>query len=556
MKAKLRFIALALAVAFMVAAAGCAQTSAPAQSAAAAPTTAAPETAAPTQSAETQDPKLITFPYTGPEITFKYLWADVGQGAKITDEMVVAKAITAAVGNIKLDMELLPWTDYDTKQAMYLSSGEVPDMMIARDVLTVVRTYGENQIFLDYAPLMEKYMPNLVAVRDKYTLFDMLTNTKGNLYGLPCNLQDADYEMEGWYYNKTLFDKHNIAVPTTQAELLETLRAIKAADPNVIPYNNTYGIPYLTAAMSNMFDSIDSGVQWNRETKKWEFGPTLPDSQFKSFLQFVNTLWKEGLVNPEVSTATDEQIQAQYQQGNWGITYYYFGIEDQGKLSVQAEPMLCPVGDSGSAYGGVTAPYDGTPYWGLCSGAKTENPEILAQLVNFMFGEEFTTLRNWGIKDVTYTVDANGNKQFAADVKTGLNPTGTKTTDMLGFGVSPFDRTFGYSEIEAGKLLGNNALGYKAQKMYDEAFASGRIKARYGQATPTVTPEESEEISGIMTPVQTYLDESVNKFIMGEQSFDEWDAFLTKLQTLGNVQRVLDIFNSKETIVFSGNWSN
>lgn len=549
-----RRLGVLLLAILLLMAAGC-KTSTDDQPATEADKTETKATDAPTEEAtEAADPNKISFPYTGEEITFTYLFADVGQGAEVTDEMVVAKAIQDAIGNISLDMELLPWDDYDTKAALYLSSGEIPDIMIAREPKGKIEDYAETGVFLDWAPLMEAYMPNVTAMSSDYAVFDIFTNDSGNLYGIPGTFYDEDWCMEGWYYNKTVLDQYGVAVPTTKDELLEAMRTLKAANPDIIPFQNAWGMDYMKdGAMAKMYDSTDTGVQYNADTKKWEFGPTKEGSQFKSYLQFLNTLWTEGLVNPELNTASDEQMLALIDEGNWGFSYYYLCYELRD-LSVEIDTMLCPKGDNGTAYVGVSAAMDGIPYWGIVGSAKNEHPEILAQLADFMFSDEITVLRNWGVEGVTYEVNADGSMSYLPSIKTGANPAGTIETGDIGFGKNPIGALFGIQSVEAMKTKDYAPKDIASMDDLVDALDNGILLPDYPVSTPEMTPEELETVSTILAPIETYIDESIYKFIMGSMSFDDWDEFIANIESYGDIQTVLDIYNSKEMNVLNGNW--
>jgi putative aldouronate transport system substrate-binding protein len=524
--------------------------------------TEAPETTDEETTTE-EDPYAISFPYTGEEITFTYLWADIDQlqGDEIEDEMIVAKAISEAIGNITFDVELLSWDDFDTKVALYLSSGEIPDIMVVRDVLTTTQDYGTNGTLLDYSQYMETYMPNYSALSEEYTALDLIEDETGAIYGLPTNFYDMDWVMESWFYNADLLDELGIEVPETQDEFLEALRTIKAADEDIIPFNNVWGMAYLIQAMSLMYDSDtaytapDSCVQYNTETGEWEFGPYLEDSQFKSFLEFLNTLWEEELINMELNTAADEQVWAQVEEGNFGFTYYYFGIQSDNNIEgVNFGNMLTPTGESGTAYSQVTTACDGVPSWGIVTGVDCENPEILAQLLDYMMSDEMTTLQVWGIEDETYTINDEGEYEYTDNMQTALNLDGTTTFSELGFATELMDRMMGISVVSSSVITSYDELGYNSYNNVTDALDAGTLTARYAVSKPTLTSEESETVSAILTPIETYIEECMYKFIMGDMSFDEWDDFIANIGEYGDIQTVLDIYNSYEMTDYSGTW--
>ena len=53
------------------------------------------------------------------------------------------------------------------------------------------------------------------------------------------------------------------------------------------------------------------------------------------------------------------------------------------------------------------------------------------------------------------------------------------------------------------------------------------------RSLPTLTAEESETYSHIMSDVKTRLDETIVRFITGEYSMDQWDSFTAELIGMG-----------------------
>ena len=66
----------------------------------------------------------------------------------------------------------------------------------------------------------------------------------------------------GIIYNKTFFEEHDIAIPTTYTEFIETIEAIHAADASVTPYNANGGNTWLDITLEGqmfigLMDQID-----------------------------------------------------------------------------------------------------------------------------------------------------------------------------------------------------------------------------------------------------------------------------------------------------------
>lgn len=57
------------------------------------------------------------------------------------------------------------------------------------------------------------------------------------------------------------------------------------------------------------------------------------------------------------------------------------------------------------------------------------------------------------------------------------------------------------------------------------------------------TADEQSELTGIQTDINTYVDEMRDKFIAGNESFDNWDQYVANLQKMGS-ERYLAIYQS------------
>lgn len=59
----------------------------------------------------------------------------------------------------------------------------------------------------------------------------------------------------------------------------------------------------------------------------------------------------------------------------------------------------------------------------------------------------------------------------------------------------------------------------------------------------TLNARESEEFNAIMSDLDTYYDETVIRFIMGEEPLDNFDEFVATLQGMG-IERAIELQQS------------
>lgn len=57
----------------------------------------------------------------------------------------------------------------------------------------------------------------------------------------------------------------------------------------------------------------------------------------------------------------------------------------------------------------------------------------------------------------------------------------------------------------------------------------------------SLTVDESERFSVIMTDINTYAEENVMKFVTGELSFDTWDQFIGTIESMG-IDEAIEIY--------------
>lgn len=206
--------ALALIVGVLAACASPTPTAAPATSApaAAAPATAVPATAAPVQPAATTMP--TSAPTTAP-VTLSYL---VSQGWASDAEQALAKQFAQKTG-ITIDFQVVPSDQYFNLLKTKLNSGEGPDIFGGQS--------GKTDLVINYD--VEKNAVDLSAepwtkTEDPLVLDQATVN--GKVYGLTVwNTLGTTWVVN---YNKDIFSKLNLSVPTTFADLKSICQKIKA----------------------------------------------------------------------------------------------------------------------------------------------------------------------------------------------------------------------------------------------------------------------------------------------------------------------------------------
>lgn len=497
----------------------------------------------------------VALPYEGEEVTFSYFWFDFGDDYAAKAELPMVKAIQEKMGNVSLDVQSLPITDYYTKVPLLMATGELPDIMIIPEVNNYLTNYGPNGIFLDWNTLIDVYMPNIKGYTETMTMFSTLEDSEGHMYALPIYVNSEDYIMQTWLYNATLLDELGIAVPQTQEEFLTACRTV-LEKTGMTPIQRRWGLTQLMDSVGMMYQTQgDRKLDYYPAEGKWYFGPTKENSEFKSYIEFMHLLWEENLIDHEINTMTDEQYNDYMAKGQFAFSHDYQSTYAKAE-NYANEIRVMPTPRGTGSLIGIDSMRDGKCVWGVVSNVNVKNAELLAACIDLFFSPEVADIENYGILGDTYEIDENGMKVFTDKISSAYNYySGTATLDQFGANGSAWMRTFGVTDVNSTRLNAESPEIYNGVNGIIDLLDKGEMTPRYTYSYPTLTDEENSLISDTMTPVTTYLDECIVKFIMGDMDIEtEWDSFMETLQGYGDIEAVCELLNSKEMPAFQGNW--
>jgi len=494
-----------------------------------------------TESQSSSEPELNgILPYKGEPIVYKGYAADLG--IKQDPNAPVSKVYTERVGNVRIEWQTGPFSDYNEKIKVFLSSGDLPDVIWLSEIQKNSNTYGPTGMFLDWNKYKD-VMPNYQSYAADNTTLEGLQNEKNERFAIT-DIDPVDVPMESWYYNKTLLDKYGIEVPDTVEELVDAMRAIKEADPSIIPYQSYWNVNYLKTVFANTMKQ-GLGVTYNTNTKKWYYAPFTADCNYKELIELLSILYKEKLLNPEIATLSWEQELAAIASSKWAFSYAYATsmeseIYKTTNLPIEIKPMSPPSYNSKKTIA-LTIQHDLVPTWGYFASAKAKNPELLAAYIDFVVSKEASELFNWGIEDLTYTKDSSGKKVFKPEYLDGTRLKDVGVGDL--FDVRYIQLKDRRAEYERSGPLNKASIDLNLGGLKD-----GTIAANVCMPTPMFTDAQSQEISVNLNSLNTYVSENEFKFILGNKSMSDWDKFITKAKTIGNIDKVLEIYNSAKPL--------
>ncbi|WP_127579582.1 extracellular solute-binding protein [Paenibacillus koleovorans] len=439
---------------------------------------------------------------------------------------------------VKIKWDVTPSAQYNQSMNIRMAAAtELPDIFqLPSDPVTA----AEDGLIIPLNDLIDKHAPNIKKYFETYpNIKKLLTAPDGKIYTLTNDVSGTGIsDPFGWLIRKDWLDKLGLKEPTTLDEWYTVLKAFKEKDPNgngkqdeipLAPQYNWAGLSNFGKAMglqlgNNYSDgwAVDSAGKVSYE---WMNPKT------KDLIVWLNKLYNEGIIDPEfVTKRTSTQIQPDIVKDLVGVTQGFVNNTAkfeaaQNKPGVKWEIVAPPANAGVKGYYEKYGPISG--YYGISKTAK--NPEIAIKWLDYVWAsEEGARFTNYGIEGTSYTM-VNGKPQFTDFVLN--NPDKLAATDALrsigAFPSLPWIRDDKAVLSNQAIDLIKNQPNLMAQVKKMEPYMKDPIPFRSMMATK----EEAENSKRLSTDINTYLEETMLKFIMGKEPID-WDKFTKRMKEL------------------------
>ena len=144
--------------------------------------------------------------------------------------------------------------------------------------------------------------------------------------------------------------------------------------------------------------------------------------------------------------------------------------------------------------------------------------------INYAYTEEGKMYWNFGIEGESYEM-VDGKAAFTEKVTKDERGMTQALRDWTGASAMPI----GIQLEEFVRAKNNPACGESVDK-----WVSNQDAAKYWVPGLPFTADETTSRSDLDTVLATYIYEQSLKFVTGERSLDEWDAYLGELKSMGS----------------------
>jgi len=454
--------------------------------------------------------------------------------------------------NIGFEYNTPPLNDFSTNFNLAFASGDLPDVVYGTDTETLTPAmevdYGQQGLLLSLNDLIDEHAPNLSQILDERPEIEQsITSTDGNIYALPRigGGPTASWIRGPVWINGAWMEELGIEeVPTTVEGFYDMLVRFRDEDPN--GNGEADEIPLTDVQMDSTRPWLLSAFgikEWGIEEHDGNVRYAPITENYRGYLEFMNRLYSEELLDVEVFSQADEQKKAKGEDNRLGAfpDWYSFFTTGQTEEEGMANPMMGP----------MTSEYSEEPLFPMSNGIQrgtfaitheNPNPEATMRWVDYFYSAEGYDFINRGPAGYLWdwADEEGGERVYNEDLEASDREEyrGQITPD---YGIT----TPGSTDYDL-EPIGNDEAQTPFQRFLEEETNEKIIQ--HGEvAYPQVylTAEEQEVVSGIEVDLDTFIRNSEAQFITGQTELtdESWNEYVSTIENMG-VEEYVEVYQA------------
>lgn len=471
------------------------------------------------------------------------------------EDMAVFKKVNEEIG-IELEGFL---QRYDSNYRSRFTTGGYRSNLVIYDQDTI-ESYGYNGTYLDLTNLIEEHAPNIKAFFEANPeQKNWATATNGAIYGIPFYTdgltakayfirQDwVDILREEGRIDNIPTDLNTLTVQDYEALLraFKDNRTLLTTAKNLYPYFDRDEEFWVSELASLWGGSADFYID---DSDQVQFGAIEP--KFKLAIENIARWMKDGLIDPSIldgSNADDRQSHfARNDAGatrDWIGTTYAFNDDVYSDVMVPGFEVVAiapPEREDGMRIEPTIRKEIGN-VGAINAKTSTEGQIKLIQWMDYFFTKEGSDLLNFGLENVTYTLE-NNNYIYTDKI---INDNATALANLYSYGAqlgTPGVQNFAYETA----WLSPEAV--EAMTAYDE---NGYLNLDYTELIyPNIklSREEYTQVNAAKTQINNELNQQVFQWIVNGSAANgisdaDWEDFVQLMHQSGS-QTITDIYQN------------
>ena len=441
----------------------------------------------------------------------------------------------------------------EEKKNLALNGGTYPEVMFGTNLSRDQQVkYGSQGILLPLEDLIDQYCPNLLAAFEANPgVRNSMTAPDGHIYAIAQIATNGPLKATAMWVNKEWMDALGVAdddLPTTTEGFKELLTRFRDEDPN--GNGEADEVPFV------IFDDANKGMSLYNNMLPW-FGVLSPsfyvddagtihygmiDDNAKVGMQYIHDLYAEKLIDNDCFVTGAAEAQAKGAEGRVGAGFhalprFVFGnmesVEKEATypvmpaLSSEVNPEQTTVCGTGLSQG----------TFALTDKCSEETAIAMMRWVDYLYSEEGSWLIHYGPEGHIWEPSPNN-----PDLAVYIQPDdGRNVEEVRGGEITPD------CGVACPKWVRPTTEGAwdDVQQQARIAWSEKNLNPYAKLVLPDMyfTEDEQAELDVLSTDLAKYMTENNAKFITGDKSFDEWDAYVEGYKGMG-IDRMLEIYQA------------
>ena len=444
---------------------------------------------------------------------------------------------TEAASRLNVDLEVIGISMAGAGEQfnLMIASGDYPDIIerFGAYYQNSIDSALDDEIAYELTDYLDDWAPDFQAVRTRDEQTERITATADGRVAGFYTFETNGAPDTGPFVRTDYLDALGLEIPETLDDWARVLDGFSSS------YGAGLGLPSggMTkfASIESNF-GITSGMFQVDGTVK--FGQA--EQGFRDYLSLMNDWYSKGYICRDFfsealsasSFMTDQNLIASSAAGiffgNLNTADAYAGqiLDENAAVSPLAYPVS---GGEKNHFANV-----GTPMlWGVVS-TDCEDPELAIRFLNYYFTDEGQLLANYGVEGLTFEM-VDGKPVFTDLIRN--NPEGMNLDVALTL------YTCGTGSICT--LVNNDKNLSLYSELQNAAISSWRSQVDNANIILSVsmTVDEASEYYSLMSDIQTYYEQAVPEFIMGNRDLAEFDSYVSTMNDMG-LARCIEIYQT------------
>ena len=428
-------------------------------------------------------------------------------------------------------IQMAAGADYSQAYNLMLASDELPDIFYKSSIPTTVTQLIEDKKVVALNDYLETYAPSYYKIatsNDEMTR--ALKDDSGDFYGFMFLREDLYLgTYAGQIIRQNLLDQLGMAVPETIEDWDTVLTAMK--DQNLVkyPFSARSGISDLLNPFAGAYDTTGS---FYVEDGKVHYG--WAEEGMKEFAALMNKWYEAGILDPDFLANDSNALETKILNGEVGsanssgntLMGYLTKMEAIGsKETWSAAPYA--VLNKGDTPDFTQGEVNNIGFGGVIT-TSCKNIPLACRFLDYGYTDEGKLYYNYGDESNYEIVDGvpRFTEAFSNDTR----------------GMSTMLKT--YTGMDGNSATLHMLASFKSKpQVQQDAVDTWYVPEGLSHIMPaslTLTTEESESIGTEAAAIDANVKEMLSKFILGQESLDNWDSFVATLNSMG-LEHVLEV---------------